>query len=71
MYPNNHDCIFEGPPIDPQRLLVMEVAFFSTDYSDALWVNGVRYSGNVGPHGEVQQGIVRWSADAPLECSCT
>ncbi|CAE7405136.1 UVR8 [Symbiodinium sp. CCMP2592] len=70
MYPNSHECIFTGPPVDQQRLLVMDVVEFSTQSEyDYLMVNGVRYSGDVGPHEQVPRGTIAWHADAIVPAS--
>ena len=71
-YPEWDYCEFEAPPLDPQRLLVMDVAAFSTqqDY-DFLGVNGIWYTGNMGPPQEVPRGPLYWFDDAHPEWPST
>ena len=67
-YPNDDECNLQAPPLDPQHPLAMEVVSFSTEQGyDFLTVNGVLYSGNVGPQSIVPEGTISWRADARRE----
>ena len=71
-YPNDDECNFQAPPLDPQHPLAMEVVSFSTEQGyDFLTVNGVLYSGNVGPQSIVPEDTISWRADARREVSCS
>ncbi|CAE7639871.1 Ctrb1 [Symbiodinium sp. CCMP2456] len=60
-YNNNRDCEIEVAPGNTKAIMVAQ---FSTEARyDFLEVNGLAFSGQIGPENVVPSGVIKWDAD--------
>ncbi|CAE7539149.1 Ctrb1 [Symbiodinium microadriaticum] len=60
-YNNNRDCEIEVAPGNTKAIMVAQ---FSTEARyDFLEVNGIAFSGEIGPENVVPSGVIKWDAD--------